>query len=58
MLATTGLMRDGGEPTYSFVTTGHPGEFETIGRRFLGAEMAARSPGTRSSPAGSPRRGR
>jgi glutamate racemase len=43
MLATTGLMRDGGEPTYSFVTTGHPGEFETIGRRFLGAEMVAAS---------------
>src|SRR5688572_30707242 len=43
MLATTGLMRDGGDPTYSFVTTGHPGEFETIGRRFLGAEMVAAS---------------
>jgi glutamate racemase len=43
MLATTGLMRDGGDPTYRFVTTGHPGEFETIGRRFLGAEMVAAS---------------
>ena len=43
MLANTGLMRDGGDPTYSFVTTGHPGDFETIGRRFLGAEMVAAS---------------
>jgi glutamate racemase len=43
MLATTGLMRDGGDPTYTFLTTGHPREFETIGRRFLGAEMVAAS---------------
>jgi glutamate racemase len=43
MLATTGLMRAGGDPAYRFVTTGHPGEFETIGRRFLGAEMVAAS---------------
>ncbi len=42
MLADTGLMRDdGGEPTYRFVTTGSPAEFETIGRRFLGPEMVA-----------------
>ena len=41
VLATTGLMRDTGEPTYSFVTTGAPEEFETIGRRFLGPEMVA-----------------
>ena len=41
MLATTGLMRPGGEPTYTFVTTGAPDEFETIGRRFLGPEMVA-----------------
>nr|WP_307828104.1 glutamate racemase [Nocardioides sp. SYSU D00038] len=39
MLATTGLMRESGEPSYSFSTTGSPAEFETIGRRFLGAEM-------------------
>jgi glutamate racemase len=43
MLATTGLMRPGGEPTYTFVTTGAPDEFETIGRRFLGPEMVAAS---------------
>jgi glutamate racemase len=41
MLATTGLMRPGGDPTYTFVTTGAPGDFETIGRRFLGPEMVA-----------------
>jgi len=43
MLATTGLMRPGGEPAYTFVTTGAPDEFETIGRRFLGPEMVAAS---------------
>ncbi len=31
----------GGAPSYSFVTTGSPAEFETIGRRFLGPELAA-----------------
>jgi glutamate racemase len=41
MLADTGLMREGGVPSYSFVTTGSPAEFETIGRRFLGPELAA-----------------
>jgi glutamate racemase len=41
MLADTGLMRAGGEPAYSFATTGSPAEFETIGRRFLGPELAA-----------------
>ena len=41
MLADTGLMRPGGEPTYSFATTGSPAEFATIGRRFLGPELAA-----------------
>ena len=41
MLADTGLMRPGGEPAYSFSTTGSPEEFETIGRRFLGPEMVA-----------------
>lgn len=43
MLATTGLMREAGEPTYTFLTTGAPGEFESIGRRFLGPEMIAAS---------------
>lgn len=41
LLATTELMRETGEPAYRFVTTGSPAEFETIGRRFLGSEMAA-----------------
>ena len=39
MLADTDLMRSSGEPSYRFVTTGSPVEFETIGRRFLGPEM-------------------
>ena len=43
MLVRTDLMRDGGEPTYSFATTGSPDEFETIGRRFLGAELLGAS---------------
>ncbi|MFN8194501.1 MAG: glutamate racemase [Nocardioidaceae bacterium] len=41
MLVETGLMRPGGEPTYRFLTTGAPDEFETIGRRFLGPELHA-----------------
>ena len=36
-------MRPGGEPTYTFLTTGAPDEFETIGRRFLGPELVAAS---------------
>ncbi|WP_312855832.1 glutamate racemase [Nocardioides stalactiti] len=40
MLADSGLMRESGVPSYSFVTTGSPAEFETIGRRFLGPELA------------------
>jgi glutamate racemase len=43
MLAATGLMREVGDPTYQFLTTGIPGEFESIGRRFLGPEMVAAS---------------
>ena len=43
MLVQTDLIRPSGEPAYSFLTTGAPGEFETIGRRFLGPEMAAAS---------------
>jgi glutamate racemase len=38
-LADRDLMRAGGEPSYSFATTGSPEEFETIGRRFLGPEL-------------------
>ena len=41
MLADTGLMRPGGQPSYTFATTGTPAEFETIGRRFLGPELVA-----------------
>ncbi|GAA4372210.1 glutamate racemase [Nocardioides caricicola] len=43
MLVRTDLIRPGGDPSYSFLTTGTPGEFETIGRRFLGPEMVAAS---------------
>ncbi len=43
MLARAELMRDGGDPTYTFLTTGRPDEFERIGRRFLGPEMVAAS---------------
>ncbi|CAB4732207.1 MAG: glutamate racemase [Actinobacteria bacterium] len=43
MLVSTGLMRESGTPSYTFVTTGQPDEFETIGRRFLGPEMVAAS---------------
>jgi glutamate racemase len=43
MLTSTGLMRADGVPAYTFATTGAPAEFETIGRRFLGAEMMAAS---------------
>ena len=42
MLVATDLMRQSGEPTYRFLTTGAPGEFETIGRRFLGPELGTR----------------
>jgi glutamate racemase len=43
MLATTGLMRAGGEPTYHFLTTGTPGDFEAHGQRFLGPELVSAS---------------
>ena len=39
VLADTGLMRPGGEPVHTFVTTGSPEDFESIGRRFFGPEM-------------------
>ncbi|HEY3527661.1 MAG TPA: glutamate racemase [Nocardioides sp.] len=39
LLASRELMRPGGEPSYRFLTTGTPDEFEHIGRRFLGAEL-------------------
>lgn len=43
LLVGTGQMREGGAPTYTFLTTGAPDEFETLGRRFLGPEMVAAS---------------
>jgi glutamate racemase len=41
VLTDTGLLRPDGEPTYEFLTTGGADEFATLGRRFLGPEMAA-----------------
>ena len=43
MLVRTGLMREDGEPAYSFSTTGSPEDFATIGRRFLGSELLGAS---------------
>ncbi len=43
LLARSGLMRPGGEPSYQFLTTGTPGDFESIGQRFLGPEMVSAS---------------
>ncbi|MFT3874775.1 MAG: glutamate racemase [Nocardioides sp.] len=43
MLVESDLMRPGGEPTYRFLTTGEPEEFESIGSRFLGPELRAAS---------------
>jgi glutamate racemase len=39
LLASSGLMREGGDPDYTFSTTGSPDDFATIGRRFLGSEL-------------------
>ncbi|NYG56584.1 glutamate racemase [Nocardioides perillae] len=39
VLTREGLLRPGGTPVHRFLTTGEPGEFETIGRRFLGPEL-------------------
>ncbi len=41
LLASNGSMRPGGEPSYTFLTTGVPLDFEHVGRRFLGPELAA-----------------
>jgi glutamate racemase len=43
MLSTTGLARPDGEAAYDFLTTGTPDDFASIGRRFLGPEMAVAS---------------
>ena len=40
LLASHQLMRATGDPAYRFLTTGRPDEFESIGRRFLGPELA------------------
>ncbi len=40
LLARTGAMRPDGAPSYTFLTTGSPDEFEATGRRFLGPELA------------------
>ena len=42
-LLESGLMRADGEPTYEFLTTVAPDDFASVGRRFLGPEMAAAS---------------
>jgi glutamate racemase len=40
LLAAHDLMRPSGDAAYRFLTTGTPDEFESIGRRFLGPELA------------------
>jgi len=40
LLVGRALMRGDGDPSYHFLTTGAPDEFESIGRRFLGPELA------------------
>ena len=39
LLASTGTMRETGQASYTFWTTGRPEEFEQIGQRFLGPEL-------------------
>ncbi len=39
LLVRNDLMRLDGDPSYRFLTTGSPEEFESIGRRFLGPEL-------------------
>ena len=41
MLVVNDLLREGGEPQHTFLTTGEPEEFAAVGRRFLGPEMVA-----------------
>jgi glutamate racemase len=43
LLVREGLALEDGTPTYTFLTTGQPAEFESIGRRFLGPELAIAS---------------
>jgi glutamate racemase len=53
LLAHTGGMRESGDPSYRFLTTGSPEEFATLGRRFLGPELRAASQYV-SQPVGGP----
>jgi glutamate racemase len=53
LLVHTGGMRESGEPSYRFLTTGSPEEFATLGRRFLGPELGAASQYV-SQPVGGP----
>jgi len=39
LLVREGLAVESGTPSYTFLTTGQPEEFESIGRRFLGPEL-------------------
>jgi glutamate racemase len=57
MLVVSGLTRGGGDPSYAFWTTGHPEEFEAIGRRFLGPELIAAGRVTQAPGHGNPRFG-
>ena len=57
MLVATDLMRQSGEPTYRFLTTGAPEEFERIGRRFLGPELGDATTVRRRPDAGRDRTG-
>jgi glutamate racemase len=40
LLVREGTALESGEASYTFLTTGQPAEFESIGRRFLGPELA------------------
>jgi glutamate racemase len=40
LLVSRAFVRPAGDPSYHFLTTGAPEEFEHIGRRFLGPELA------------------
>lgn len=39
LLVRNDLLRGAGDPSYRFLTTGNPADFESIGRRFLGPEL-------------------
>jgi glutamate racemase len=52
LLVREGLALESGEPSYTFLTTGQPAEFESIGRRFLGPELALASQFVGARPVG------